>query len=121
MIKFKVDNLINMNTALKDFSDFLKSENVAEDDVFDSRLVGCELITNVIRHCGETACFSGDISGGDIRICVSSESSSGVLIKPSLPDVFAESGRGLYIINAISDGNIKVVGNEIIVCIKRKF
>lgn len=118
MITFEVDNLINMNSALQDFLDFLKSENVAEDDVFDSRLVSCELITNVVRHCGEIAVFKGGIRGDRIVIAVSSERSGGVDLNPRLPDVFAESGRGLYIINAICKGEVKVVGNEIQVNIK---
>lgn len=120
MITFKVDNLINMNSALQSFLDFLKSEHVAEDDVFDSRLVSCELITNVIRHCGEIAFFRGDIDGDRIVIAVSSKSSKGIPVTPVLPDVFAESGRGLYIVNAICGGDIHVVGNEICVNIKMK-
>lgn len=118
MITFEVDNLINMNSALQVFLDFLKSENVAEDDVFDSRLVSCELITNVVRHCGEMAVFKGEICGDNIVIAVSSENSGGVRLKPKLPDVFAESGRGLYIINAICNGDMEIEGNEIKVNIK---
>jgi hypothetical protein len=120
MITFEVDNLINMNCALQNFIDYLKGLNVKEDELFDCRLVSCELITNVIRHCGETASFKGAMRGNNIVISVSSKSSEGVEIVPTLPDVFAESGRGLYIVNAISDGHIKVVGNEIRVVIKRK-
>ena len=118
MVTFAVDNLINMDSALKDFLDFLKSENVAEDDVFDSRLVSCELITNVVRHCGEMAVFKGEIRGDCIVIAVSSKSSGGVDLQPKLPDVFAESGRGLYIINTICNGDMHVDGNEIKVNIK---
>lgn len=120
MITFKVDNLINMNALLQDFIEFLESENVAEDAVFDSRLVSCELITNVIRHCGEIACFRGGIDGDKIVIGVSSRSSGGIPVKPVLPDVFAESGRGLYIVNTICNGDMRVEGNEICVKIKIK-
>lgn len=120
MISFKVDNLIDMNAALKDFLDFLTEEQVSEDEVFDSRLVSCELITNVIRHCGEIAYFTGGICGDGIVIKVSSENSGGQVFPPSLPDVFAESGRGLYIIHSICGGNVEIDGNEIRALIKRK-
>lgn len=120
MIEFKVDNLINMNSALQDFLDFLVRENVAEEDVFDSRLVSCELITNVIRHLGETAYFSGGLTENVIEIQVRSEKSGGAVVIPTLPDVFAESGRGLYIVNTICGGDIKVVGNRIEVRIRRR-
>ena len=118
MVTFAVDNLINMDSALQSFLDFLKSENVAEDDVFDCRLVSCELITNVVRHCGEMAVFKGEICGDRIVIAVSSKSSGKVNLQPELPDVFAESGRGLYIINAICNGDMRIDGNEIKVNIK---
>lgn len=120
MITFKVENLTRMNAALREFTDFLQASDVSEDDVFDCRLVSCELITNVIRHCGETACFSGRLCGGGVEITVSSEHSGNVVLIPSLPDVFAESGRGLYIVNAICDGRLEVEGNSIRAFIRRR-
>ena len=50
MITFKVDNLKNMNDCLKPFLDFLLRSGVTDDDVFDSRLVSCELITLSLIH-----------------------------------------------------------------------
>jgi anti-sigma regulatory factor (Ser/Thr protein kinase) len=120
MITFEVDNLTNMNVALQDFLNYLTQKNVSEDEIFDCRLVSCELITNVIRHCGETAYFKGDLRGHKVFISVSSKNSGDVHLKADLPDVFSESGRGLYIINAICDGNMKVKGNEIKVAITLK-
>ena len=120
MIKFRVDNLREMNACLKPFLDFLKSSDVSEDDVFASRLVACELITNVLRHLGESADFSGSINGDDIVIAVSSPATSDAKLCISLPDVFAESGRGLYIVRAISSGNVTCVNGAVVVHIKRK-
>ncbi len=120
MITFKVENLREMNPSLKDFLEYLQSQNVDEDDVFDSRLVSCELISNVLKHCGETAHFSGFLNGDEIIIKVSGENSFSSIPKPTLPDVFAESGRGLYIINAVSGGNVTVCGNGVVVVLKRK-
>ena len=67
MITFKVDNLKNMNDCLKPFLEFLRSFGVTDDDVFDSRLVSCELITNVIRHLGETANFEGGVNAENME------------------------------------------------------
>lgn len=120
MIKFEVSDIKNMNAAMQDFAEFLKDGDVCEDDVFDSRLVGCELISNVLRHCGEKAVFSGVITGDEIIINVASVNSGGFVLRPALPDVFAESGRGLYIINEVSGGNIRMDDNAVIVTIKRR-
>ncbi len=106
MITFKVDDLKDMNECLKPFLDFLRSFGANDDVVFECRLVSCELITNVIRHLGETASFKGCVNGEDIVISVSSESTDGRKLTASLPDVFAESGRGLYIVKAICCGNV---------------
>ncbi len=97
MISFKVDNLKNMGANVKTFVDFLRLSGADDEDIFASKLVTCELITNVIRHGGDEAEFTGTLSG-------------------PAPDVFAESGRGLYIIRSIcsciergDSGEIKVI------------
>ena len=120
MISFKVEDLSDMNASLKEFVDLLESENVDADCVFDSHLIACELISNVLKHCKEAAHFCGYLTGEEVVISVHGESSVGVIPAPTLPEALAESGRGLYIINAVSGGNVTVQGNEVKVIIKRK-
>ena len=117
MITFKVDNLKNMNACLKPFLEYLQGLGVDDDVVFESRLVSCELISNVLRHLGEEACFEGTLKGDSKVITVSSESTDGKNLCAKLPDVFVESGRGLYIIKAICS-NITSEGCSVKVCIK---
>lgn len=118
MITFKVDNLKNMNAELRAFAEFLRTQSIAEEDVFASRLVSCELITNVIRHSGETAEFTGELLSDVISITVTAESPLTFDVHTQIPDVFAESGRGLYIVRCFgeiersADGGLRV-------CIKR--
>lgn len=120
MISFKIDDLREMNNFLKEFLDYLESENVDADCVFDSRLVSCELISNVIKHCGEAAYFCGSLTGEGVEINVRGGRATGNVVHPTLPEALAESGRGLYIINAVSGGNVSVDGNKITVIIKRR-
>lgn len=119
MVTFKVSNLKNMNAELRAFSDFLRSVNVGDDDIFASRLVSCELITNVIRHSGEVASFTGELLADKIAITVTAHSLSGLDLNPTLPDVFAESGRGLYIVKSICYGDIEECDGGLRVYIKR--
>ena len=119
MITFRVDNLKNMNACLKPVLDYQRRADVDDDAVFDSRLVSCELISNVLKHLGETASFEGTINADSIVITVSSESTDGSKIHADLPDVFAESGRGLYIIKTICRGNIFSDGCSVKVYIQR--
>lgn len=118
MIRFKVDDIKKMNACLKPFLDYLRECNVDDDDVFDSRLVSCELIANVIKHLGEEAEFSGTLNGDSIIITVSSANTDCKKLSAGLPDVFAESGRGLYIIKAICSG-ISSDGCSVKVSIRR--
>ncbi|MDE6598237.1 MAG: ATP-binding protein, partial [Clostridia bacterium] len=120
MITFKVDNLKLMHDSLNTFTEFLKTSGADEDDIFASKLVSCELITNVIRHGGDEAEFTGSLSGDKIFITVAAESLKGVDVSGKAPDVFAESGRGLYIVKCFSYGEIeRGDGGEIKVVIKR--
>ncbi len=119
-ITFKVDNLKNMNSELREFAEFLRLADVGDDDIFASRLVSCELITNVIRHGGDAAEFTGALTGEGIRITVAAESLKGVSLEGKAPDVFAESGRGLYIIKSLCGDIERGESGEVKVLIKFK-
>ena len=121
MITFEVGDIGDMNAGLWRFVKYLEGSGVDADAVFDSRLVSCELITNVLRHCGGSALFSGIFSDGEITITVCASSPTGEIISvPDLPEVFAESGRGLYIVNALSGGNVKITGGNVTVKISAR-
>ncbi len=117
-VTFKVGDLKKMSSSLLQFDNFLRSQHICEEDVFASKLVSCELITNVIRHCGEEATFCGELLSDLICITVTGETPAKFDLQTRAPDVFAESGRGLYIIKCFgeiepsADGGLRV-------CIKR--
>lgn len=115
MITFEIDDISEMNAELFRFIKYLEGSGVDADAVFDSRLVSCELITNVLRHCGCSALFSGILSDGEITITVCASSPAGEISVPKLPEVLAESGRGLYIVNALSGGNVMIKGGNVTV------
>ena len=118
MITFSVDNLKNMHNELRAFSEFLQRSAICDEDIFASRLVSCELITNVIRHGGEEAHFKGELLPDAITITVTAKSLENVKLNAKMPDVFAENGRGMYIVRCF--GEIERDGQGgLRVCIKR--
>ncbi len=120
MITFKVDNLKSMSAQLSAFAELLKTAAVCEDDIFLSRLVSSELISNAIRHGGEEAEFRCEICVDRINITVRASSFEGVELNPPPPSALAESGRGFYIINSVSLNGIECgEGGTLTVAIKR--
>lgn len=119
MIEFVVCGIDEMNGELNRFVKYLQSANVDDDAVFYSRLVSCELITNVLRHCSSSAELTAELTDSGVKITVCASAPSGIIAIPALPDVLAESGRGLYIVNAVSDGNVFINGGNVTVIIKR--
>ncbi len=107
MITFKIDDLKNMSASLKAFAEMLRGFGVAEEDIFASRLVSSELISNVIIHGGEAAELNCELLDGKICIKVLSSSFNDVNLCPPKPDVLAESGRGMYIVRSICLGEIE--------------
>ncbi len=117
-VTFKVDNLKKMSSSLLKFDKFLRSQAICDEDVFASKLVSCELITNVIRHCGEEATFCGELLSDFICITVTGTTPVKFDLHTEVPDAFAESGRGLYIIRCFGDIEPSADGG-LRVCIKR--
>ncbi len=120
MIDFVVYGIDEMNGELNRFVDYLHTADVDDDAVFYSRLVSCELITNVLRHCSGAAQFCAELTEGGVKITVCASAPSGRIAIPALPDVLAESGRGLYIVNEVSGGNVFINGGNVTVVIKRE-
>lgn len=118
MVNFKVDDLTEMNERLRAFADFLRAESVKEEDVFASRIVSCELISNVIIHGGGIADFCGELLADVIEIEVNAAGFDGVDICPPMPDVLAENGRGMYIVRSICT-LVEKTGTGIRVLVKR--
>lgn len=115
-MKFILKNYEMLSRAAVAFSDFLKTNNVCDDCIFNCRLVISELVSNVFQHSNGEARLSGEFTGEDIIIKVGSDSAFRPPEKSVCSDAYAESGRGLFLIDCISEersftreGEIKVV------------
>lgn len=115
-MEFEVGDLRGLRAALDRFCQFLEEEDVSEESIFDSRLVLSELAGNVLRHTEGVARICCGIVDGKVQVEVSSETGFCPPEKPCLPAADAESGRGLYLVDKISEchsmtaeGGIRVV------------
>ncbi|MBO5782789.1 MAG: ATP-binding protein [Clostridia bacterium] len=115
-MNFEVKDFLSLHKALDDFCEFLTHAGIAEESVFDSRLIVSELATNVLKHARATAFIEGGIFNGKIEVEIFSNAKFNAPEKSVLPDETAEHGRGLYLVDKIGEsrsttpkGGIRVV------------
>lgn len=116
-MKYKVFDYASLHAVTEEFCEFLRKQYVSEDSIFDCKLVFSELAGNVLRHSDESADITAGIVDGKILLEVYGEKNFCPPEKTCLPqETYAEHGRGLYIVDKISesraampDGGIRVV------------
>ena len=112
---FEVKNQKSLDTALVALCQYLTENGVPHGSIFDSKLVVSELVGNVLRHSDGVATLHGGIKDGFVELKVLST----VFYRPPensrCSDVYAESGRGLFIVDNVcaeriftDDGGIQV-------------
>lgn len=96
---FEIDDFDELRAALQAMCGALKKE-LSEETVFESRLVANELLSNVLQHGGGRAYFRVERRGDELRICVKGERDFRPPERSVLADLFAENGRGLFLVDA---------------------
>lgn len=99
MMYFEIDDYDALRCALKEMCVGLATAGVPEDAVFSSKLVADELLSNVLQHGGGRAYFRAERQGDEIRICVRSSNEYRPPEKSSCAGVYAECGRGLFLVD----------------------
>ena len=119
---FQIDNYLALREVVESVCRFLLENNIPAERVFDTRLVVSELVGNVLRHAKTTATLGVEMDGEflELHVC-----SNVPFVPPTVSkkaDVLAESGRGLFLVDSVSeersstkDGGIRVrikISNE---------
>lgn len=106
---------------LEEWTEFLAKEQVQGDAVFNSKLIIDELAGNVIKHTRGEASVKGKVEDGYIRLQVYSSVPYTLPKESFCSEVFAENGRGLFIVDRLcsSRTNTEDGGIEIIIQIKK--
>lgn len=95
---FEIDDYNALEEALHDMVEALSAE-ISEDAVFTCKLVASELLSNVLQHGGGRAYFRAERAGNTLRISVRGENDYRPPEKSALASVYAERGRGLYLVD----------------------
>ncbi len=115
---FEINDYLSLQEAIESVNRILLEHDVPDERVFDARLVMSELVGNVLRHAKTTATLGVEISGAFLKIHVR----SGVpFVPPTVSkkaEVFAESGRGLFLVDSVSEERSCTEDGQISVRIK---
>ena len=103
---FKIKNHVELQLALEGLSRFLLERAVSEERVFDSKLVACELVGNVLKHAEGVAELRGEIKDGFLELKIVSEKVFAFPEKVLCSDVYSEHGRGLFLVKQICNERI---------------
>lgn len=106
MLVFKVTNSAMLQAALEELTSFLDEMGIDGERIFDSKLVACELLGNVLRHTDSETELRGEVKDGHIELKITSNSPFKAPKKIVCSDVFCECGRGLFLVNELCEGQI---------------
>jgi anti-sigma regulatory factor (Ser/Thr protein kinase) len=104
---FKVKNYAALQEALSALCAFLDRAEIPKERVFDAKLVACELMSNALKYAGGETGLEGKIKDGGIELKIYSKQYFKLPKTVACADLFAEHGRGLYLVNEICKGEMK--------------
>ncbi len=115
---FEMKDYDDFKAAVERFCAFLCERKISPEVVFDCKLVAHELVGNVFQHAGGGARLCVEIENGCIQIAVRAEKGFCPPKESVCPDVMAERGRGLYLVDKASVERIFTEEGDILVRIK---
>ena len=114
----RIDNYPSMQVAIANLCRFLQEQDVSEDGVFHSKLVASELLGNVLRHSGGYATLHGIVKNGFVELTVHSSVKFLPPAQTTRADLYAEHGRGLFLVDAVIVERKLTESGDILVKIK---
>jgi len=102
----RVKNYATLQAALDGLCAFLSEQGVGQDDVFDGKLVACELLGNVLKYTDGEAGLRCEIKDECIELKVLSDTFFELPENIVCSGLFAENGRGLFLVKTVCDGQV---------------
>ena len=119
-MRFEIKDYPALRSAMDEFCAFLLAEKVCEERVFDTKVAVYELIGNALKYSGGGAVLCGEAEGEHITLTIKAD-------KPFCPpnetvcaDVFAEHGRGLFLVDKLCEKRTVAPDGTLIILIKTK-
>ena len=100
---FEIDGYNALRNALKKMCIALENDKIPDGAVFKCKLVADELVSNVLQHGEGSAFFSFERCGEVVKISVRGSNEFRPPEVSACADVESESGRGLFLVDAVCE------------------
>ena len=117
---FEIHNYQTLRSAVDALCDFLSSENVPDEGVFDSKLVAYELLGNVLKHAQGRASLHSALKNGFVELKLIAETPFIPPQTAQCADIHAEHGRGIYLVDSLCEQRCITEDGHLLVRIKIK-
>lgn len=111
---YEIINYATLRRAVDELCNFLFAQNVASDRVFDSKLVAYELLGNVLKHADGNAKLHFGLTPDFVELKITATELFFPVKRDSCSDVYAESGRGLFLVDQVAERFITEDGGMLI-------
>ncbi len=115
---FEVRDYETLQKSIVDFCRFLSDFGVSSEKIFDCRLVADELLGNVLRHTHGVARMHVAMEEGFVLLTICASAPSTPPKTSVCSDVYAEHGRGLYLVDSVCAERIVKENGDVLVRIK---
>ena len=105
---FEIENYPSLQESVEALCAYLIEQGVPSASVFDCKLVACELLGNVLCHAKGTARIVSEIKNGFVEMKIISDSVFFPKEKTACAEVTAEHGRGLFLVETVTNGDISI-------------
>ncbi len=119
-MQFEIKTYADFKAAVEALCSYLLEREIAEERVFDSKLVLHELIGNALEHSGCGALLQTELTEEFIGITVRGEKAYRPPRSGVCPPCGAERGRGFYLIDSVAAERLYTDEGEIVVKIRIK-
>jgi len=96
---FEIQNYETLRQSVESLCDFLAAQRIAQQKIFDSKLVLYELLGNVLKHSEGGAKWSGELVNGHVELRIIAATPYAPPEKGACAEVYAEHGRGWFLID----------------------
>lgn len=100
---FEIENYEMLRQSVEELCALLSAERVAQQKIFDSKLVLYELLGNVLKHSEGGAKWSGEVVGEYVELRILASTPYAPPERGRCAEVYAENGRGWFLIDHLCE------------------